>query len=72
MANTNRLFELIHSLSKNEKRYFKLFAGFQMGEKKYLLLFDAIAEQKEYDEQKIITKFKGERFLKQLPVAKNY
>ena len=68
------LFQLIQSLTKQEKRYFKLYASRHViGEKnKYVLLFDAIANQAAYDEEKIKKKFKGEVFIKQLHVTKNY
>ncbi|MCH2042563.1 MAG: hypothetical protein MK212_00360 [Saprospiraceae bacterium] len=38
----------------------------------YILLFDTIARQKEYDEVKIRRKFRGEKFVKNLPVTKKY
>ena len=38
----------------------------------YLKLFDAIDKQKQYDEGLIRQKFKGEQFLNQLHVPKNY
>jgi len=67
------LFDLIHTLSKSEKRYFKLFANLQKGkEKKYLKVFDAIASMEEYDEKKLREKLKGETFLNELHVIKNY
>lgn len=73
MANSDKLFELIKSLTKHEKIYFKRFARSNKdSNKKYIRLFDAIAVQKEYDEQKIRQKFKNEQFVKQLPVAKDY
>ena len=68
------LFQLIQSLSKQEKRYFKLLAGRQVKgkENKYVRLFDAIAKQKTYDEAKIRKQFKGDPLTKQLHVTKNY
>ena len=71
---SNDLFQLIHSLSKQEKRYFKLYASRHViGEKnKYVLLFDAIAKQEKYDEEKIKKKFANQVFIKQLHVTKNY
>ena len=45
------LFLLISSMSKTEKRYFKKFSELHGKEdNQYLLLFDAIAKQKEFDE----------------------
>jgi len=66
-----KLVELINSLSKSEKRYFKLSAGLQKGEKNYLELLDAIANQKKYDESKILKKFAGRPFIKNFGVAKS-
>lgn len=68
------LFQLIKSLTKQEKRYFKLFASRHViGEQnKYVQLFDAIDKQEQYDETKIKKKFKDQRFVKQLHVTKNY
>jgi len=71
---TNELFNLIKSLSKSEKGYFKKFSGLHIigKENKYLKLFTLIDNQKVYDENEIIEAFKGDRFVKQLHVAKNY
>ncbi len=68
------LFNLVKSLSKQEKRYFKLYASRHIiGEQNnYVLLFDAIDKQSAYNEEKIKKKFEGETFVKQLHVAKNY
>lgn len=68
------LFQLIKSLSKQEKRYFKLFATRHViGEQnKYVKLFNAIDKQLEYNEDKIKRKFSEETFIKQLHVTKNY
>ncbi|GJM35220.1 MAG: hypothetical protein DHS20C18_42210 [Saprospiraceae bacterium] len=68
------LFQLIRSMSKQEKRYFKLFASRHVigTQNKYVLLFDAIEKQAEYDENAIRHQFAGEKFLRQLHVAKNY
>lgn len=68
------LFQLIKSLSKQEKRYFKLHASRHAieGQNKYERLFDAIDGQHAYDETSIKKIFAGEAFIKQLHVAKNY
>jgi hypothetical protein len=68
------LFQLIKSLTKQEKRYFKLFATRHViGEKNtYVQLFDAIDKQQEYDEAKLKQKFAGQVFIKQIHVTKNY
>lgn len=72
MKKQDQLFELIKSLSKGEKRYFKLFASIHSGESKYMKLFEAIHKMDTYSEATIVKKFKGETFLKQLGVTKNY
>lgn len=71
---SDELFQLLKSLSKQEKRYFKLYAARHViGEQnKYLLLFDAIDKQTEYDEVRIKEQFKNEAFTRQLHVIKNY
>ncbi len=69
-----QLFELIHSLSPSEKGYIKkkaLSSG--KGEENfYIKLFDAVANQQVYDEDKIIKKFKGEIFIKNISKSKNH
>jgi len=75
MRVTDDLFQLIKSLDPSEKRYFKVFATMHIkgGESnKYVMLFDAIEYQDSYDENEIRKKFKKEKFLNQLHVAKNY
>jgi len=42
------------------------------GQNNYIRLFDAIANQIEYDEEKIKKQFKGQTFIKHLPSEKNY
>lgn len=71
---TQDLFILIKSLTKNEKGYFKKYAQLNSFEKEsnYILLFDYIAAQDSYDEAALKKHFKGEIFLKQLFVVKNY
>ncbi|HLT24482.1 MAG TPA: hypothetical protein VK004_05100 [Ignavibacteria bacterium] len=71
------LFNLIKSLSTTEKSYFKKHSRtFGSNERAYIKLFDAIDAQvkkgKGYDEEKLKEVLKGEKFVKQLSVAKNY
>lgn len=68
------LFQLIKSLTKQEKRYFKLHASRHVigEENKYVKLFDAIDKQKVYDESQIKKKFRNAPITRQLHVAKNY
>ncbi len=68
------LFLLIKSLNRNEKGYFKRLSSFytKKGDANYLALFDAIQEQDHYNEDELKKKFQGERFVRQIHVAKNY
>lgn len=52
---SNKLFNLVKSLSGSEKRYFKIFVNGQ-GDKdnKYLQLFDAIDEQEAFDDEALM------------------
>lgn len=72
MKPSRELFDLIRSMTRSEKRFFKLNASIQKGDKNYLRLFDAIDAQKEYDEEAIKEKFKGETFIEHLPSEKNH
>lgn len=69
---STHLFELIKSLSKSEKRYFKVLSTKHVigGENKYMQLFDFIDSQEEYDEEVIMTHFKGEAFLNKFSITK--
>lgn len=68
------LFQLIHSLDKQEKRYFKIHACRHVigAQNNYVKLFDAIDSLEEYDEKALKQLFKNEGFTKQFHVAKNY
>ncbi|BDS10137.1 hypothetical protein [Aureispira anguillae] len=66
------LFQLIKSLSVSEKGYVKKFCAKNGANPSYLKLFDAIDAQENYQEDLIKKKFKNEKFIKQLSVAKNY
>ncbi|MEO8211388.1 MAG: hypothetical protein ABI840_12585 [bacterium] len=72
MKPTAELFDLIKSLSPNEKRYFKLNVALQKGNKNYLSLFDALDSQKTFNEVEIRSKYKRENFVKNLTFTKNY
>jgi len=72
LARTDILFELIRSLTKGEKRNFKLLTQITSSNKKYVKLFDIVDCQEEYDENKVKSKFKGEAFVRQIAVQKNY
>ncbi len=75
MKVTDDLFKLIKSLEQAEKRYFKVFTTMHIkggDTNNYAKLFDAIDSQDTYNEEEIKKQFKGEKFLHQLHVAKNY
>lgn len=72
MRSSDYLFRLIKALSKGDRRNFKLFAQLQDGDKQYIKLFDAIDKQSEYDEERLLKQFEGEKFTNQFSVAKNY
>ena len=57
---SDALFHLVHSLSPSEKRYFRLYASRMGGgdDKKFIVLFDAIAAQKNYDEEALLRREK--------------
>lgn len=72
---SNYLFQLIHSLTRNEKGYFKkqvLAHSHDTLDVQYLKLFNAILDQPEYNEEKLLHKFRNEKFVTQFSVAKNY
>ncbi len=74
MATSDDLFRLIKSLKQSEKRYFKIFSSTHVKgqQNNYVKLFEAVDKQDEYDEPAILKKFKGEKFIKQFSVTKNY
>jgi hypothetical protein len=73
MRKKNALFDLIKSLSPSEKRYFRRFlSGSGKDKRNFLKLFDEIDKMDSYEESKIKSKFKGERFINQLHVTKIY
>lgn len=55
---SDNLFHLIHALSKSEKAYFKYTYQKDKEQTFYLKLFDAIEQQKKYDEEALRQKFK--------------
>ena len=77
MTPNDHLFQLIKSLTANEKRYFKLFAAKQGGEGKtnYEKLFDAYNELPDdapYDEEKLLLKLRPQKLGKYLSDEKQY
>ncbi len=76
MKPKNDLIQLISSLTSTEKAYFRKFAARHYKDgSTFLKLFNEMeSKQKdpEYSEKKIKERFKNEKFIKQLPVTKNY
>jgi len=70
----NKLFELIKSLTPNEKGYFKKASHLHVKgeENNYIKLFDSIEKQSVYNEKKIKHQFAKEKFIQRLPVIKAY
>jgi len=75
MKSSENLFNLISSLSKAEKRYLTINSFQKSGNKNYYKLFREIEAQAKkgcYNEELIKTKFRNEKFIKQLTFTKNY
>ena len=72
MHSSDQLFDLIHSLKKEEKRHFRLYVKKYSKSSNYLVLFDAIAVLKEYDESYLKKQLTGMYFVHRLSVAKEY
>jgi hypothetical protein len=72
MARIQPLFDLVHSLSMQERRHFKLFAQrYSAGGSNYIRLFDALAALPEYDGQKLKRRLKEDALLKHLAFEKH-
>ncbi|MEM7105350.1 MAG: hypothetical protein AAF502_19585 [Bacteroidota bacterium] len=72
MASSKDLFILVKSLTKAEKAFFLKFCNLQQGEKNYLKVYREMLKMEEYNEEKIIKKYKGEKFVKSIHVTRNY
>lgn len=72
--NNDHLFQLIQSMTKNEKRYFRLeVARYESAEKNdYLRLYDAIERQSNYDETAVKETLGDDRLIKRFASIKNY
>ncbi len=70
---SDNLHKLIKSMSKPEKRYFKVFSSRHVigDQNNYQILFDAIDKLDEYDEDKLMRKFKNEAFIHRFSIAKS-
>ena len=70
-TSSDKVFQLIKSLSKAEKRYFKVYTSKQAGDKNnHQILFDAVDKQDEYDEALMKKNLKNPALVKALPIAK--
>lgn len=71
---SNTLFLLIHKMTPSEKRYFKRFGLVQQKKdaNKYTLLFNAINEQKHYDEAALLQQFADYDFVNNFSEIKKY
>lgn len=75
MKKNDRLFDLIRTLTKNEKGYFKkisLASSQKEDSNQYIKLFDAIDRQKEYDEDPLIDAFSKGNKKFNFSAAKNF
>ena len=72
MKTVDLLHQLIHALSKSEKRAFKLFnLKYDIKANNSTKLFDALNQQKEYNEEKLKTNFQGQKLAKNLSYEKH-
>ena len=65
------LYELIRSLSSEERNQFLRISSLQQGDKNYLKLFSFLAEMDAYDEDAVKRHFKNESFIRHLASEKN-
>ncbi len=72
MKPSSELFELIKSMTAQEKRYFKLTASMQKGEKIYVRLFDMVDKQLRYDESELKNKLTNLDSKDNIAYTKNY
>jgi hypothetical protein len=74
MEGKNKLYRLIKSMNTSEKRYFKVYASRNLhgAQSSYLQGFNAVNSQKKYNEEAIVKKFEGKKFVNQFSVTKNY
>ncbi|NNF01589.1 MAG: hypothetical protein HKN22_02805 [Bacteroidia bacterium] len=72
MKSQDAVYDLVKSLSKQEKRYFKLYASRHLvkGSNKHLIMFDVFSTAKDFDEQKLKEKISDKALRKRFSVAK--
>lgn len=66
------LFQLIKSLTEAERKFFRQYASLYHTESNYLRLFDFIDGLADYSDEQVKQAFRGEKFINQLSVSKNY
>ncbi|MBL7127984.1 MAG: hypothetical protein ISS16_03265 [Ignavibacteria bacterium] len=68
------LYQLVNSLTKDEKIYFKKYAStnIKAGDKSYVKLFDSIINMEEYDDTLLKEEFRGEKLINHFWKTKNY
>lgn len=69
---SKNLYELIHSLNKNEKGYFVKFVQSQGKGSDYLQFFHALYQLPEYNQETLFREHAGAGFLKNLAYSQNY
>lgn len=74
LKKSKAVYDLIHSLSANEKRFFKIYASRHQigGKNNYVKLFEVFDKFKDYDEAKILKTIQEETFVKHFSVERNY
>ncbi|MFL5753055.1 MAG: hypothetical protein ACJ76F_06590, partial [Bacteroidia bacterium] len=74
ITENDELFELIGSLSKNEKGYFKKYASRSSAgqDNNYIRLFNALESMESYEDKKFRKKHRAEKFIRFLASEKNY
>ena len=74
MKQSDVLYDLIKSLTGNEKRFFKIYASRHVtsGKNNYVKLFEAIDKLTVYDDKKLKSKIKEESFSNHFSAEKNY
>ncbi len=70
--NNKDLFNLIKSLTKNEKRYLKVNAGNHKESNLYILLFNIFDTAKKFDDKILKLQFEKEIGVKNISFTKNY
>lgn len=70
MAFSDDTFDLVKSLTANEKRFFRLFASTQGENKNYIRVFNALDKMKSYDPKKLNQSLAGHRL--NISYEKNY